>query len=270
MPPIADGSVVLITGATSGIGRATARLLAARGYRVFGTSRRPPAAAADGYELVPLEVTSDESVAACVQMVADRTGGRIDVLINNVGTGVIAAAEESSPAQAELLFGVNFFGAVRMTTAVLPGMRGRRAGRILNMSSSGGVAAVPFAGYYCATKHALEAYTAALRHEVRPFGITAAVVAPGPVNTPAPGKALRPDRPLDAYAPARLKAAADYARAIHHGMDPERVARAVLRVLRAGRPKPRYVVGGQSRIVSLLRRVLPDRLFEAGVRQAVR
>src|SRR3954464_9768829 len=139
--------VVLVTGATSGIGKATAELLAAKGYRVFGTSRDPAGKTANGFELLRLDVPSDESVAACVSAVAERTGGRIDVLHNNAGTGIIGAAEEVSPQEALQLFEVNFFGVIRMTNAVLPFMRARRSGKIINMSSSGGVAALPFAAF---------------------------------------------------------------------------------------------------------------------------
>ena len=265
----ADREVVLVTGATSGIGRATARLLAARGYRVFGTGRRPQAESLDGFELLQLEVTSDESVAACVRTLTERTGGRIDVLVNNAGTGILGALEESSADQVRALFEVNVFGAVRVTNAVLPLMRARGAGKVLVMSSSGGEATVPFAGYYCATKHALEAYAEALRLELRSLGVTAAVVAPGPVSTPAGDTALRADRPLAAYEPTRSAATAEYVRAIRTGMDPDRVAETILQVVRARRPKPRYLVGAQSRAVSLLRRVLPRGLFETGVRRVV-
>jgi NAD(P)-dependent dehydrogenase (short-subunit alcohol dehydrogenase family) len=263
-----DQSVAIVTGATRGIGRATARLLAANGYRVFGTGRRPSAPSLDGFELVPLDVTRDESAAACVREVAGRTGGRVDVLVNNVGTGILGAAEESSADQVKALFEANVFGAVRMTNAVLPLMRARHAGRIVNMSSSGGVSSVPFAGYYCATKHALEAYTEALRLELEPFGVQAVVIAPGPVSTTAGDTALRPDRPLPEYADRRRKADAKYTAGIRGGMDPSRVAAAVLSVLRTGSPKPRYRVGGSSIAVSLLRSVLPGRLFEAGVKRA--
>jgi NAD(P)-dependent dehydrogenase (short-subunit alcohol dehydrogenase family) len=264
-----DCDVVLVTGATSGIGRATARLLAARGYRVFGTGRTPTSDTLDGFELLPLEVTSDESAAACVRTVGERTGGRVDVLVNNAGTGILGALEESSADQVRTLFDVNLFGAVRVTNAVLPLMRARRSGRVIVMSSSGGEAAVTFAGYYCATKHALEAYTEALRLELRPFGVTAAVVAPGPVSTPAGDTALRPDLPLAAYEAVRSPAAARFVTTIREGMAPERVAATILEVVRARRPKPRYLVGGQSRAVSLLRRVLPRGLFEFGVRRVV-
>ena len=111
---------VLITGATSGIGRATAELLTSQGYRVFGTGRHPTAARLDGFQLLPLDVTMNESVTACVAEVKRQTGGQLDVLINNVGTGILGAAEESSAEQVRQLFEINFFGAVRMTNAVLP------------------------------------------------------------------------------------------------------------------------------------------------------
>lgn len=264
-----DARVVLITGATSGIGQATARLLAARGYRVIGTSRQPSTDRVDGYELLRLDVTSDKSVRACVEMVAERTGGRIDVLVNNVGTGILGAAEESSAGQVAALFEVNVFGAVRMTNAVLPLMRARGTGLIITMGSTGGVASLPFAGYYCATKHALEAYSEALRLEVEPFGIRATLVAPGPVSTPAGDTAMRADRPLDAYAPDWDRATDEFVRGIRNGMDPGKVAETIRKVIETPHPRPRYMVGALSRAVTLLRSILPSRVFEAGVRRVV-
>jgi NAD(P)-dependent dehydrogenase (short-subunit alcohol dehydrogenase family) len=194
--------VVLITGASSGIGRATAIHLADAGFRVFGTSRRPTADL-PGVEMLELEVTSSESVAKCLETLFSRTEGRLDVLVNNVGTGILAAAEESSVEQVRQLFEINFFGAVRMTNGVLPRMRVAQTGRILFLSSAGGVVSVPYAGYYCATKHALEAYVESLRLEVEEFGIQAALIAPGTVSTPAGDKAIQPDHPLAAYSPKR-------------------------------------------------------------------
>jgi NAD(P)-dependent dehydrogenase (short-subunit alcohol dehydrogenase family) len=263
------GPVVLITGASSGIGRATARLLAANGYRVFGTCRDPAARPPEPFPLLPLEVTSDESVAACVRRVAGETGGRIDVLVNNVGTGILGAAEESTAADARGLFEVNFFGAVRVTNAVLPLMRPRRAGRIVNMSSSGGTASIPFAAYYCATKFALEAYSEGLRNELLPLGIHVSVVAPGPVSTPAGDTAARAAHPVADYEPARSKAADDFVKAIRNGMDPDRVAEAILELLRSDNPAPRCPVGLQSRATGWVRRLLPVRAFQALTRWAV-
>lgn len=258
--------VVLVTGATSGIGKATAELLAGSGFRVFGTSRDPAGRTGAGFELLRLDVTSEESVAACVAAVAERTGGRIDVLHNNAGTGIIGAAEEVSPDEARRLFEVNLFGVMRVTNAVLPLMRARRAGTIINMSSSGGVAALPFAALYCATKFALEGYTAGLRHELRPFNIAAVVVAPGPVSTPAGDTAARAAKHLPEYADRRRKADELAVRGIRGGMDPRRVARAILKVVRADWPAERYAVGGQSRATDLARRLLPPGALEAAVR----
>jgi short-subunit dehydrogenase len=261
------GAVVLITGASSGIGRATARHLHEAGYRVFGTSRQPAAETLDGFALLPLEVTSNESVAACVRAVTKRTGGRIDVLLNNVGTGILGASEESSVAQVQQLFDINFFGAVRMTSAVLPFMRSQGSGRLLYMSSAGGVVSVPYAGYYCATKHALEAYVEALRLEVEDLGIYASIIAPGTVSTAAGDKAIQPDRPLAAYAPIRQRAADEFVQAIQNGMDPANVAAVILQAVRDPRPQPRYTVGLQSWGVSIMKSLLPATTLEAGLRR---
>jgi NAD(P)-dependent dehydrogenase (short-subunit alcohol dehydrogenase family) len=261
--------VVLVTGATSGIGKATAELLAAKGYRVFGTSRNPAGKTGNGFELLQLDVTSDASVAACVSAVAEWTAGRIDVLHNNAGTGIIGAAEEVTPDEAMRLFQVNFFGVMRMTNAVLPLMRARKAGAVINMSSSGGVAALPFAALYCATKFALEGYTEALRHELRPFNIAAVIVAPGPVSTPAGDKAMRAERHIPEYAGRRDKADELSVRGIRGGMDPKRVAGVILKVVKADWPSSRYPVGLQSRATDLAHGLLPPSAFEAAVRWGV-
>ncbi|MFO0950745.1 MAG: SDR family NAD(P)-dependent oxidoreductase [Isosphaeraceae bacterium] len=268
--PVPEPPVVLITGATSGIGRATARLLAESGYRVFGTGRNPATSRLDGFDLLPLEVTDDVSVQSCVRAVVERTGGRIEVLINNVGTGILGAAEESTAAEVRDLFEVNVFGAVRMTNAVLPHMRARGNGRILVMSSSGGLAAVPFASYSCATKFSLEGYSEGLRLELLPMGILVSVIAPGPVSTTAGDKVPRSAHPVRDYEPARSKSVDQFVQAIHEGMDPERVARVVLKCLRSSNPAPRYPVGAQSRATGLLRRLLPTRSFQALTRWATR
>lgn len=265
----ASGQSVLITGATSGIGRATAELLTREGYRVFGTGRDPQATRLDGFELLPLEVTSNESVAACVAEVKRQTSEQLDVLINNVGTGILGAAEESSAEQVRQLFEINFFGAVRMTNAVLPMMRVRQQGCVILLSSAGGVATLPFSGYYCATKHALEAYGEALRLEVEPFHIRVSTVAPGTVNTRAGDKALQPDHPIAEYEPVRKKTTDKYVRAIRNGMAPERVAETILRIIRSPKPKPRYTVGAQSAAVSVMKSWLPAQMFEAGVKSTM-
>lgn len=154
-----------------------------------------------------------------------------------------------------------------MTNAVLPLMRARQQGCIILLSSAGGVASVPYSGYYCATKHALEAYGEALRLELEQFNIRVAIVAPGTVSTAAGDKAMRPDLPLGDYEPIRQKTTEKYVRAIHKGMNPDRVAESILKIIRSPKPKPRYTVGAQSAAVSAMKSWLPAGLFEAGVKR---
>ena len=171
--------VALVTGASSGFGRLTAEHLLRDGYRVFGTSRRELPDTERGVEMLTLDVRSEESVRECVGRVL-QTAGRIDLLVNNAGLLVtVGPDEEVSPEEAQLLFETNFFGVTRMTHAVLPSMRSRRSGRIVNVSSLAGLLAVPGQALYSATKFAVEGYSEALRQELMPYGITVSLVEPG-------------------------------------------------------------------------------------------
>jgi NAD(P)-dependent dehydrogenase (short-subunit alcohol dehydrogenase family) len=177
------GKVVLITGASSGFGRAIAAELVSRGHRVHGTTRGTPAPAPpDGVSMLTLDVTSDASVAEGVARVVLEAGA-IDVLVNNAGIGYAGAIEDTSLEEARSQFETNFFGMHRMCRAVLPLMRERCAGTIVNMSSLGGLVSVPFQAMYCASKFAVEAYTEALRMEVKPFRIRVAMIEPGDYAT---------------------------------------------------------------------------------------
>jgi short-subunit dehydrogenase len=169
--------VAIVTGASGGIGEAAARALAAAGYRVFGTSRRAPATGSSGIEYLGCDVTSDESVKGAVDAVLSKAG-RIDLLVNNAGVGLVGGAEESSVEQAKSLFDVNLFGLIRMTKAVLPTMRGQRAGRIVNLSSVMGLIPAPFMALYAASKHAVEGYSESLDHEIRSSGVRVVLVEP--------------------------------------------------------------------------------------------
>src|SRR5215210_493926 len=174
--------VAIVTGASAGIGAATARALHAAGYRVFGTYRKAPASRVAGVEYLVLDVTSDESAKAAVAQVLDQAG-RIDLLVNNAGVGLVGGAEESSIEQAKSLFDVNLFGVIRMTNAVLPIMRRQGSGRIVNISSVMGLIPAPFMALYSASKHALEGYSESLDHEIRGSGIRVVLVEPAYTRT---------------------------------------------------------------------------------------
>ena len=170
--------VALVTGASSGIGEATAQRLATAGYKVYGTSRRSAQAGQRSFDMLSLDVTSDESVEAAIKDVM-RLEGRIDLLVNNAGFGVApAGAEESSLDQARSIFETNFFGMVRMTRAVVPYMRRQGNGRIINIGSVLGFLPMPYGALYAATKHAIEGYSESLDHELRTRGIRVSVIEP--------------------------------------------------------------------------------------------
>jgi len=258
--------VVLITGASSGIGRATAELLAARGHRVFGGVRaaattRPIA----GVELVPLDVRDDASVVACIDKVGSRAG-RIDVLINNAGVNLVGAVEETSIGQAQALFDTNVFGVLRMVQAVLPGMRRQGAGLIVNISSILGFIPAPFMGVYASTKHAIEGLSESLDHEVRAFGIRVVLIEPYYTRTNLDASAAQAEGRIDAYAPQRLRTAAVITRDTNTAPEPKVVAEEVLRSIDGPYRMRRPI--GRAVLLNWLRRLLPARLFEPSLRKA--
>src|SRR5437667_901811 len=198
-----NNKTVLVTGASSGIGEATAERLARAGYKVYGTSRRGAQAGQRSFEMLPLDVTSDDSVAAAVGEVLRREGS-IDLLVNNAGLGVApAGAEESSIEQARSIFETNFFGIVRMTRAVVPYMRKQGGGRIINIGSVLGILPMPYGALYAPTKHALEGYSQSLDHELRTRGIRVSVIEPAYTQTPFDANFLEPDAKLAEYRDVR-------------------------------------------------------------------
>jgi NAD(P)-dependent dehydrogenase (short-subunit alcohol dehydrogenase family) len=253
--------VVLVTGAGSGIGQATATLLADGGYRVFGTSRDGAGPAGAPYAMLPLELSSDESARHCVGSVLDEAG-RIDVLFNNAGFGVIGAIEETRLDQAQAQMEVFLFGVHRMIRAVLPSMRARRSGQIINMSSSAATLAVPFAGLYSAGKQAMAGYTAALRQEVRGFGIAVCYLEATAIRTEAAEEAMIAADRIEAYEPLRDRAIRDFRDAIREGRDPAIVARAVRRIVETRDPRLVYRVDGKAKLLPILKAVAPARLWD--------
>jgi NAD(P)-dependent dehydrogenase (short-subunit alcohol dehydrogenase family) len=260
--------VVLVTGVSSGIGRAVADAFAAKGFEVFGTSRDPrttqPVA---GVELVQLDVTDDASVAAAVSTVVQRAG-RIDIVVNNAGAGVFGAAEETSIAQAQQLFDTNFFGLVRLTREVLPYLRAQRSGRIINIGSVLGFLPSPYGSLYAASKHAVEGYSESVDHETRDFGVRVSVVEPGYTNTSFEANATDADSPLDSYAAVREHVKQVIAKAVRAGDDPAVVAQTVLKAATSRTPKLRYPAGPLARRLSLLKKFAPAALLDNGIRKA--
>ncbi len=264
-----QSKVALVTGASSGIGEATAQRLAAAGWKVYGTSRRGGTAGPRAFEMLPLDVTQDASVDAAVQTVVQREG-RIDLLVNNAGFGVApAAAEESSIAQAQSIFDTNFFGMVRMTRAVVPQMRRQQSGRIVNIGSVLGFLPMPYMALYSATKHAVAGYSEALDHELRTPGIRVSVVEPAYINTPFDANLMAPDAPLDVYRQIRAGVEKRVKEVLVGADGPDVVAEIVVQAATATHPKLRYAPGLASRM-RLLRRFAPARLLDAGVRKDLR
>jgi NAD(P)-dependent dehydrogenase (short-subunit alcohol dehydrogenase family) len=257
--------VVLVTGASSGFGQAIAEALHARGYRVYGTTRSvAPTAAGHGHTLITMDVDSDESVGSGIAEVM-RDAGRIDVLINNAGLGYAGAIEDTTVEEARRQFETNFFGVHRLCRAVLPMMRARRSGRIVNMSSLGGLVSVPFQALYCASKFAVEAYTESLRMEARPFGIRVAMIEPGDFAT-----RFTANRRLTAASTADSAYAEPCRAAVRRMVEDEAgnaeigpVVRALLTAIEADEPRLRHPVASTlQRMLVALRPALPHSLFE--------
>ncbi len=259
--------IALVTGASSGIGEATATRLSDAGFTVYGTSRRGAQGEKRAYEMLPLDVTSDDSVQAAVTAVISFEG-RIDLLVNNAGFGVApAGAEESSIEQAQAIFNTNFFGVVRMTRAVLPHMRSRGQGRILHIGSVLGFLPMPYGALYAASKHAIEGYSESLDHELRNWGIRSIVIEPAYTKTPFDANLLEPDAKVDAYGEVRDTVTRRVREVMAGAEGPLVVAETVLKAALASKPKLRYTAGGLAKRLRLLRSFAPAGLVDAGLRK---
>ena len=262
--------VALVTGASSGIGEATAQQLATAGYKVYGTSRRGATASQRSFEMLPLDVTSDASVEAAVREVM-RLEGRIDLLVNNAGFGVApAGAEESSIDQARSIFETNFFGVVRVTRAVVPHMRRQGSGRIINIGSVLGFLPMPYGALYSATKHAIEGYSESLDHELRTRGIRVSIIEPAYIKTRFDANFLEPDAKIDEYREVRAALGKTLTEVMAAADEPGIVADVVLKAANAVRPRIRYTAGGLASRLRLLRRFAPTGVLDAGIRKDLR
>jgi len=257
-----DKRVILVAGASAGIGEATAKLLAKRGHRVFATSRDAARVTLKGVEPLSLDVFEDASVHAAVAHIA-QAAGRLDAVVYSAGFYVAGAVEETPMQDVKDQLEAYFFGAVRLTQAVLPQMRAQGFGRLVFMSSTAGVIAIPFHAAYSASKGALGRWTEAFAYEVEPFGISASYIEAGPIRTNAPNAMRPPPNPMDIYAERRALAEEGFKDSINSGLPPKRIAGAIRHAVEDKRPRVRYRVGLPGRIYPVLQAVLGERRFRA-------
>lgn len=258
--------ITLVTGVSSGIGREIAQMLAERGARVFGTVRNPESGSPiRGVELVRMEVTDDASVNAAIQSI-EQKAGPVQLLVNNAGYAFRGALEETSVAEARQQFETNLFGVLRVTNAILPGMREAGYGRIVNISSVLGFLPAPYWGIYAASKHAVEGYTETLDHEIRRFGVRALLVEPAYTRTELNGNTKFAKITLDVYAKEQKRLTDAARQSIERGDDPRLVAEAVWNALTAKSPRLRYPVG-KGVALSRMRRFVPAGMFDKSFRK---
>jgi NAD(P)-dependent dehydrogenase (short-subunit alcohol dehydrogenase family) len=268
---------VLVTGCSTGIGRATALRLHRAGLPVYATARHAKALAdlgAQGISTLPLDVTDEESAVSAVNRVVSDHGA-VGVLVNNAGSGAYGTVEDMPLERSRAAFETNVFGMVRLIQLVLPGMRAQRSGRIVNVSSVLGRVSPPGASAYQATKHAVEAYSDALRLEVTSFGVRVCVIEPAVVRTAFFDTALGQfTRPAGGPYAGLYTDMAEWARDVARGrrmpgrfaVPADKVAAVIERAVVASRPRARYAVGPMAAGLLLMRRLLPDALFDAFVR----
>lgn len=268
--------VALVTGASSGIGEATAQQLRDAGYTVYAAARRVERMrdlAERGIHTLAMDVTDEDSMRAGIDRIV-AAEGRIDVLVNNAGYGSYGALEDVPMDEARRQFEVNVFGAARLTQLVLPHMRRQRSGTIVNVTSMGGKIYTPLGAWYHATKFALEAISDCLRVEVKPFGIDVVVIEPGGIKTEWPAIAAENVRAVSSsgpYAPQGNAVAQSLTSdlAARRSSPPELIARTITKAVTARRPRTRYAVGFGAKPMIFLHGALPDRTFDALIRRAV-
>jgi len=280
-----ESKVILITGASAGIGRATANLLMEKGFCVYGTSRKvkgniAPDASSDDKNnflkeniiasdkksggficMIPLDVTEEATIAMAVDLVISKEG-RIDILVSNAGNGIAGSIEDVSTEEASMQFDINFFGSLRVIKEALPHMRRQGNGLIIAMSSVAGVISIPYQAHYSASKFALEGLIEALRHEVAPFGIKACLVEPGDTRTEFTGRRTIANA-ADENSPYYDRFTASLSRMEkdeQNGASPDVVARTVYNVIKRKNPPVRVAVGFQYKLFLFLKKILPSRL----------
>ncbi|TXD60923.1 SDR family oxidoreductase [Polaribacter sp. IC066] len=255
--------VILVTGASSGIGKAIATFLQAKGYRVFGTSRNPKNVEDFSFEIVALNVLKVPTIEQAVAYIIQKEG-KLDVLVNNAGMGITGPIEDTPTDEMRKVFDTNLFGAIDVMKAVLPQMRKQKSGTIINVTSIAGYMGLPFRGLYSASKGALELVTESISMEVKGFGINVVNVAPGDFATNiAAGRYHTPVFKESAYKEtyeANLKLMNAH---VQGGMNPIEMAKTVHKIIETNSPKIHYKVGGfMEKFSIVLKRILPDTLYQ--------
>lgn len=255
--------VVLITGASSGIGKSIGEYLAIFNYKVYGTSRHPKHEQLNGIHFLQLDVTKLKSVESAINTLITKEG-KIDFLINNAGVGITGPMEEIPEEEQKKVFETNYFGPLRMINAVLPHMRSAKSGFIINITSIAGHMGLPFRGFYSATKGALELTTEAYRMELKAFGIKMCNVAPGDFATNiAAGRYHAPIQDNSAYKEIYERSLKLMDEHVDHGKDPNLMAKSVHDIMQKSNPKIHYKVGNFTQKISVfLKHILPDKVFE--------
>lgn len=260
-------TVIVITGVSSGIGRATAERFKSLGYQVFGTvrnaSNHQPIV---GVELVAMDVRNEDSVNRAISAIAAKTG-RIDVLVNNAGVSVVGAVEETSIQEAMALLDTNVLGIMRTVKATLPYMRAKRAGKVINISSVLGFLPAPYMGVYSASKHAVEGLSESLDHEVRQFGIRVTVVEPSFTRTQLGSNSPIAEAAIGDYTPERDQAWKAVNKSIEKGPGPEGVVDAIVAAA-TGPWQMRRTPRGMASLLSKLRRFMPFGPVDASLRKS--
>jgi short-subunit dehydrogenase len=267
--------VVLVTGASAGMGKETARFLAENGYTVYGAARRMDKMEdlkASGVRLLEMDVTDDAAMQKGVAEII-RAEKRVDILINNAGFGSYGAIEDVTMADAHYQLEVNLFGAARLIQLVLPYMRQNKYGKIINISSMGGKVAFPFGGWYHASKFALEGLSDSLRNEVKPFGIDVIVIEPGGIQSEWGGIAfdsLVKVSGQTAYADTVTRLSEAFKGVDAKNAGPEIIARIIKKAIEARRPKTRYAAGYMAKPVIFMRKISSDRVMDKVIMRQIK
>ena len=255
--------VVLVTGASSGIGEKIAEYLSEKGFRVYGTSRNRNLSVQKSFEMIPMDVTDIDIVTKSIHYIIEMEG-RLDILINNAGKGITGPIEETPLAEIKSNFDTNFYGLINVTKAVLPQMRQQKSGLIINISSIAGYMGLPYRGIYAASKSSVSVLSEALSAEVKQFGIKIVDVAPGDfITNIAAGRFHAPVLETSAYQLSYQKVLNQINEEVNFGLDTLVMAKAIHRIIQKKNPKMHYKIGKpMQRFSIVLKRILPDRWYE--------